>query len=205
MYIPKRYNVTDFNEIKDFIEQNSFGIIVTNNGHKPIATHVPFVLYNDGDEYFLSTHFAIGNEQWKTIEESRNENILVIFPGPHTYITSSWYERENVPTWNYQAVHVYGKATIMDEKELAEDLSRLLNKYEGHRENPVLWETLSDKTKQMMNAVVGIKVKIEEIEAAYKLSQNRNERDFQNIIDMLQLQKDENAHKIASEMKRLKK
>lgn len=70
-----------------------------------------------------------------------------MYQGPHSYISSSWYEQENVPTWNYQAVHVYGTASIMSEQELEEDLKLLLQKYEGQRKNPVFWENLSQQTK----------------------------------------------------------
>lgn len=204
MYIPKRYQITDVKEVKRFIEKNSFGIIVTQSEHKPIATHVPLLLNQAGDTDYLTTHLAIGNPQWQSIKKEPNQNVLVIFPGPHTYISSSWYENENVPTWNYQAVHVYGKANIMDPIELEADLSNLLQKYEGHRENPVLWEKLSERTKRMKNAVVGLKITITEIEAAYKLSQNRNDRDYANIIAQLLQAEDADARTIAKEMKRMK-
>lgn len=205
MYIPKRYHVTEWNEIEQFVNEHSFGIIVTTGEGKPMATHVPLVLRKLEEDYYLSTHLAIGNPQWKSIEKEPNQEVLVIFQGPHTYITSSWYERENVPTWNYQAVHMYGKASILNEQELEEDLAILLRKYEGHRDNPVLWETMSDQTKRMKHGIVGIKVKVEEVQAAYKLSQNRNERDYDTITHKLQLQKDENSQKIAEEMIRIKK
>ena len=66
-----------------------------------------------------------------------------MFQGPHSYISSSWYENEEVPTWNYQAVHIYGKASILDKEELIDELTTMLKKYEEHRENPVLWDKLS--------------------------------------------------------------
>lgn len=136
MYIPKFFKVTDYNEIIDFIQKNSFGIIVTTMENKPIATHVPLELHKKGDDYYITGHLAINNPQWKTFD---NENkVLIIYQGPHSYISASWYNHENVSTWNYQAVHVYGSAYIMTEEELEEDLKLLLEKYEVHRENPVL-------------------------------------------------------------------
>ncbi|MDA6365870.1 FMN-binding negative transcriptional regulator, partial [Escherichia coli] len=86
---------------------------------------------------YLTGHMAYGNPQWRTFADS--EDVLVMFQGPHAYISSSWYEEENVPTWNYQAVHVYGQASILSEEELKGDLAILLQKYEKHRKNPVLW------------------------------------------------------------------
>ena len=143
---------------------------------------------------------AYANPQWKTFE-GENENVLVMFQGPHAYISSSWYEHENVPTWNYQAVHVYGSASIMSEQELEKDLISLLQKYEHHRKDPVLWETLSPQTKKQIKGIVGFKINIQEVQAAYKLSQNRNDEDYHNIIDKLNEEEDLQSHQIAEVMK----
>ena len=148
---------------------------------------------------------AYGNPQWRTFETA--EDVLVIFQGPHSYVSSSWYEHENVPTWNYQAVHVYGKARILSEEELKQDLTLLLQKYEKHRKNPVLWENLSPQlVEKELKGIVGFKVRVEEIQAVDKLSQNRNEEDYQNIINKLYEEKDVNSQQVASVMeKRLQK
>src|SRR5690606_28043582 len=115
------------------------------------------------------------------------------FQGPHAYISSSWYEKENVPTWNYQAVHLYGAAKLMDEAELKADLAKLMQKYEQHREHPVLWETLSSEMlEKELKGIVGFKIHVTEVQAAFKMSQNRNETDYRNIID--HLKKEENAN-----------
>jgi transcriptional regulator len=104
-------------------------------------------------------HMAYGNPQWRKFETC--EDVLVIFQGPHAYISSSWYEEENVPAWNYQAVHVYGTASILDEEELKQDLTMLLQKYEKHRKNPVLWDKLSPQLlEQQLKGIVGFKINI---------------------------------------------
>ncbi|WP_047984338.1 FMN-binding negative transcriptional regulator [Ornithinibacillus californiensis] len=203
MYIPKHFKVTDFNEIKEFIQKNSFGTLVTTKQGKPIATHLPLELHKQGDDYYITGHLAYANPQWKTFEEN-SENVLVMYQGPHAYVSSSWYESENVPTWNYQSVHVYGTATIMSEQELQEDLTLLLQKYEQHRKNPALWENLSSQTKKQIKGIVGFKIRIQEVQAAYKLSQNRNEKDYQNIIDKLYEEKDSNSKALAEVMKNRK-
>ncbi|CAD2074136.1 protease synthase and sporulation protein PAI 2 [Phocicoccus schoeneichii] len=200
MFIPKHFKVTDFDEIKGFIQSNSFGIVVTTKQGKPIATHLPLELHKQGDNYYITGHMAYANPQWKTIEVE-NENVLVIYQGPHAYISSSWYKHENVPTWNYQSVHIYGTASIMSEQELEEDLRLLLQKYERHRKNAVLWEKLSPQTKKQIKGIVGFKIKIEEVQAAYKLSQNRNDEDYHNIIDKLNEEEDLNSHQVAEVMK----
>mgnify|MGYP001417875538 CR=1 FL=1 len=203
MYTPRHFKVTDMKEILNFVQENSFGTIVTTDEGKPIATHLPFILNKIDDDYYLSSHFAYGNLQWKTLED--NDQVLVIFQGPHAYVSSSWYGHENVPTWNYQAVHIYGKAKILTKDELREDLANLLEKYEKHRENPILWETLSpDMLESQMKGVVGFKVKVEEVQAAYKLSQNRNEEDYENIIHKLKEEESPVSKQVALEMERIK-
>ena len=185
MYIPKYFKVGDFEEILEFVQQNSFGTIVTTKKGKPIATHLPLQLMKLEDEYFITGHMAFGNSQWRTFESC--EDVLVMFQGPHAYISSSWYEQENVPTWNYQAVHLYGTAQILTVEELKQDLASLMYKYESHRESPVLWDTLSPELlEKELKGVVGFKIPVREVQAAYKISQNRNEEDYQKIIDRLQ-------------------
>ncbi|WP_339179827.1 FMN-binding negative transcriptional regulator [Bacillus sp. FSL R5-0560] len=204
MYIPKYYKVTNVDDIWDFVQNNSFGTIVTTAQGKPIATHLPLQLIKEGDTYYITGHIAYGNPQWRTFEAC--EDVLVMFQGPHAYISSSWYEKENVPTWNYQAVHVYGTASILNEEELKHDLTMLLQKYEKHRKNPVLWDKLSPQLlESQLKGIVGFKMKVGEIQASYKLSQNRNEKDYMNIIDQLRKEGDSNSKQMAELMeKRLK-
>jgi len=202
MYIPKYFQVRNINKVIGFIEKNSFSTIVTTKKGKPIATHLPLGIHKHGEDYYLTGHMAYGNPQWKTFETCGE--VLVIFQGPHGYISSSWYEHENVPTWNYQAVHVYGQAIILGEEELKQDLSELLEKYEKHRENPVLWDKLSPQLlESQLKGIVGFKIKVQEVQAAYKLSQNRNEEDYHNIIDQLQKEEDLNSHELAEVMKKM--
>lgn len=204
MFIPKYFKVTDMDEVKEFIQANSFGTIVTTKQGKPIATHLPMQLIKEDENYYITGHMAYGNQQWKTFDTS--EGALVMFQGPHAYISSSWYEHENVPTWNYQAVHVYGTASILNEKELQLDLTKLLEKYEKHRKNPILWDKLSPQLlERELKGIVGFKIKVQEVQAAYKLSQNRNEEDYRNIIDQLQKEEDLNSHQLAEAMKKNKK
>ncbi|MCY9186403.1 MULTISPECIES: FMN-binding negative transcriptional regulator [Bacillus] len=204
MYIPKYYKVTNVDDIWDFVQNNSFGTIITTAQGKPIATHLPLQLMKEGDTYYITGHIAYGNPQWRTFETC--EDVLVMFQGPHAYISSSWYEKENVPTWNYQAVHVYGTASILNEEELKHDLTMLLQKYEKNRESPVLWDKLSPQLlESQLKGIVGFKMKVEEIHASYKLSQNRNEKDYMNIIDQLRHEGNPNSKQMAELMeKRLK-
>ncbi|MFB5087711.1 FMN-binding negative transcriptional regulator [Psychrobacillus sp. PGGUH221] len=201
MYIPKYFKVTNIDEIKEFVQMNSFGTIVTTKQGKPIATHLPLELHKNGDDYYITGHMAYGNPQWRTLDT--NEDVLVMYQGPHAYISSSWYTHKNVPTWNYQAVHIYGEASVLNEEELKEDLASLLHKYEKYRKDPVLWEKLSPQLiNQELKGIVGFKIKVKEIQAAYKLSQNRNEEDYLNIVDQLSVEENLTSQQMAEVMKK---
>lgn len=200
MYIPSYFKVKNVEEVLSFIQMNSFGTLITTNKGKPLATHLPMQIVREEGTCFVTGHMAYGNPQWRTFE--KDEEVLVIFQGPHAYISSSWYEKENVPTWNYQAVHLYGTARVLEDEELKQDLKALLQKYEKHREDPVLWETLSPQLlENQLKGIVGFKVKIGEIQAAYKLSQNRSETDYHRIIDHLKKEGDPHSNNMAELMK----
>ncbi|WP_195258891.1 FMN-binding negative transcriptional regulator [Bacillus paralicheniformis] len=201
MYIPKYFKVENVDKILDFVQKNSFGTIVTTEQGKPIATHLPLGFNKKGDDYYITGHVSFGNPQWRTFETC--QDVLVMFQGPHAYISSSWYGHEDVPTWNYQAVHIYGQASILERDELIEELTIMMGKYEKHRENPILWDNLSPQLlERQLKAIVGFKIKVEDIQAAYKLSQNRNDKDYMNIIDQLQNEGDPNAEQLAAVMKK---
>ncbi|PSL36327.1 PaiB family negative transcriptional regulator [Planomicrobium soli] len=201
MYIPKHFKVTDIQEVYKFIQAHSFGTLVTTKNGRPIATHLPLQLVKEDEAFYITGHMAYGNSQWRTFEAA--EEVLVMFQGPHAYISSSWYEKENVPTWNYQAVHVYGKASILNEEELKQDLTKLLEKYENHRDAPVLWDKLSPSLlEKELKGIVGFKIKAGEIQAAYKLSQNRNQTDYGNIIDNLQNENNSISNELAAVMEK---
>ncbi len=127
MYIPKQFNMDEENRMFELIEEHSFAVLFSQHQGDPFATHLPFTL--DRENRYLYGHFARANEQWVDIE---NQNILVVFHGPHCYISPSWYETERaVPTWNYVAVHVYGNIEILtDDQEVTKALGDMVGKYE---------------------------------------------------------------------------
>ncbi|MBO3063725.1 FMN-binding negative transcriptional regulator [Mammaliicoccus fleurettii] len=183
MYIPKHYKENDIQEIKLFMLEHQFVTIITNDGDKPIATHVPINIHEKNGGIYVTGHLAKNNDQWRLLNKA--SNVLIIFQGPHAYISSTWYEKEDVPTWNYQSVHVYGDSRLLSESELIEDLTYLLNKYEGHRENGATWDNMSENTRKQINGIIGFEIEVKEIQAAYKLSQTRTEQDKNNIISKL--------------------
>ncbi|MBO0592380.1 FMN-binding negative transcriptional regulator [Cellulophaga sp. E16_2] len=200
MFTPKYYQQTDLKEIKEFLVENSFGILVNQVDNKPWATHIPLELTIDEDgSDILVGHIARANPQGKHFSE--NNTVLCIFNGPHSYISSSWYKEEEVPTWNYIAVHVYGKLSILSEKEVMASMHKLVNKYEKKSKNPISLNDMSDKTLRQVKGVIGFKIKINDIQATYKLSQTRPE-DHEKIIDELEASKNPSACAIAQSMKK---
>jgi transcriptional regulator len=202
MYVAKSNRNENNEELLDFIRQNGFAILISTVEGKPWATHVPLILSADGKK--LSGHLARGNKQWKAWNDTTD--MLAIFTGPHTYISSSWYDHENVPTWNYIAVHVYGKIRTITGDELLEGLKALTNKYEHASVKPVTVEGMSESflSKELLG-IVGFEIEITRIEAAYKLSQNRDDKNYKEIISQLRKRPDEDSHHVADEMEKRRK
>lgn len=198
MHTPKIYQDHDPASIQKFIHENGFGILISTVDGQFWATHIPMVLSKDGTK--LVGHISRGNKQWKDVEGFKN--VLAIFNGPHTYVSSSWYDHENVPTWNYLAVHVYGSIRIIEGDELLASLSELTDKYEKHSEKPVSVKTMSSEyVHREMKGVTGFEISIERFEATRKLSQNRDDKNHQTIIEQLEKRDDHGAHEIASLMR----
>ena len=198
MYIPHYYKNENLDQVKEFIQQNSFGILVNQLDGKPWATHIPLELETakNGKEVLVG-HIAKANPQWKAF--GGNTTVLCIFNGPHTYISSSWYKEEEVPTWNYIAVHVYGTLSILTEEETMKALHRLVEKYEQSSENPVSLRDMSPKTLRQVKGVVGFQIEIDAIQAAYKLSQTR-EQDHERILAELKKKGDAASRSVADHM-----
>jgi transcriptional regulator len=194
----------DWPEIENFIRTNSFATLVSTVGSKPWATHLPVELEeNSSGENVLRGHLSKANVQWKNF--STTETVLVIFHGPHHYISASWYNHVNVPTWNYIAVHIYGKIRIMDDEELLDSLKNLVNRYETISKNPVSVETMPrDFVQKEMKGIVGFEISIEKIEGKWKLSQNRDDENYKNVIRELELLQTEEGHAVATEMRKLR-
>ncbi len=204
MYIPKKFLIEEATEIKNFLHNNTFGAFISHVDERITACHIPWHLVEtEAGEWLMQAHVARANPQWKALEAS--PAVMLMFQGAHTYVTSSWYSVESAPTWNYQAVHLYGQARIVSEAELEQMLACLMENYESKMPQPLRYEDISEKTRtSFLQAIVGIEVNITEVQAKYKLSQNRNALDFQHIIDQLEKMPDPQAHGVAHEMKKIK-
>ncbi|MFV8342222.1 FMN-binding negative transcriptional regulator [Flavobacterium sp. XS2P39] len=201
MYTPESYKNENQEEIKKFLQENSFGILVNQTNGKLCATHIPLELETNTDgNQILQGHISRENPQWKGFSD--NDQILAIFSGPHAYISSSWYDHENVPTWNYIAVHVYGKIKIIEGEAVLDSLKKLVDKYEQKSENPVRVENLSKKTMLQTRGIVAFEIEITDIQCTKKMSQNRDDKNYQNIISELEKTKGVQEIAVAAEMKK---
>lgn len=186
MYIPQQYKNEDLSEVCNFLRENSFGILVSQVDSKPWATHIPLELdTNEEGKDIIVSHIAKANPQWKYFSD--NTEVLCIFNGPHSYVSSSWYIDEEVPTWNYIAVHVYGVLKIIDEQAVIASMHKLVDKYEENSECPVSINNLSSNAMKQVKGVVGFQIEITDIQAAKKMSQGR-EQDHPRIIKELEKQ-----------------
>jgi len=207
MYIPRRYEEKDVETIHAFIRENSFAILVSVLDGVPVATHIPLLLEKDEEgRDVLVGHIARGNGQKGSFagggEGEGGAKVLAIFPGPHAYVSPRWYTQMNVPTWNYMAVHVYGTLTVIEGEELRAALSRLVDNYEQHLPKPVdMGEIGEERVSSEMRGIVGFRIVVEEIQAAYKLSQNRDEKSYHEVVRQLEAG-DETSKAVAEEMER---
>lgn len=200
MYISKLYREEDRATIVEFLKQNEFAVLVSYDSDKPVASHLLMEVVDAGETLLVNGHMSKANPLWKTFAQT--PEVLLIFQGPHTYISPTWYNHVNVPTWNYQAVHLYGTPRIVtDHEEYKAMLSRLVARHEAgtsYRLDGLDPEYVVDH----MRGTVGFQVTVTRIEANYKLSQNRDDEDHHNIIQKLHARNDEMSHQVAEAMAR---
>jgi transcriptional regulator len=203
MYIPSFNKFENLQKAINFMQRYNFATIVTVKDGMPSATHLPFLVKQLNDKVILSSHFAKTNPQSADII---NNNALVIFTEPHAYISPKHYEKEqSVPTWNYLAVHAYGKCVILDgEENKAELLKEMIQYYDSNYLKQ--WDGLPESYKQnMMKGIVAFEIMVDDLQAKAKLSQNRTEKEQENIINSLNKAENTNEKEIAEYMALLKK
>lgn len=194
MYIPKPFEMNDPVEITHFLQSNSFGLLTSVSGGQPVATHLPF-LY-EPEQNVLFAHMAKANPQWQDIS---GQTVLTVFSGSHAYISPAWYEVPNaVPTWNYVAVHVTGKCSVIGIKDLGRLLDTTVRFYEP--DSVLSSQTEEPFYQQMMKAIVGVRIDITRVEGVAKLSQNKSANIQQRVITQLRNSEDANAHGVAQLM-----
>jgi transcriptional regulator len=202
MYIPKRFEEKDQPAILDFVRANSFGVLVSVSEGRAVGTHIPLLLSEDEKgEPCLLGHISKGNDQKESLKDGAA--VLAIFTGPHAYISPRWYTQLNVPTWNYIAVHAYGTIELMEGEALRAALSLMVDHYEQGRPDPMKMEEIPEKIlHDDIRGIVGFRVRVTEWQAAAKLSQNRDEVSYHQVITELEHSGDAAAGAVAEAMKR---
>ncbi|CAA7194864.1 FMN-binding negative transcriptional regulator [Chryseobacterium potabilaquae] len=203
MFTPKLYKSEDLDLMKEIIRENTFALLISSI-NKIRATHCMIMLNEENPEnIYLETHISKANPQAKTLKNG--DEVLCDFLGSHAYISSSWYDHINVSTWNYEAVQIYGTIEVMNHEELYQHLEKLTYKYENVQQCPVMVHNMGKEfVEKEMKGVYGLKIAPSEIFIKQKLSQNRKENDYLNIISNLE-KGNENEKRIAEKMKLLKK
>ena len=199
MYIPEFNREEDRATILAFMRANPFAVLVSNVEGVPFATHLPLLIDDADDQIVIQGHMAKANAHWKSMKEG--EESLIIFHGPHAYISPSLYEsRESVPTWNYAAVHVYGEPTLFtDEESLRATLHRMIDTFESSYMTQ--WSELSEEYRsRMMKHIVGFNIKVKRLEGKFKLSQNRTKGEQARVIQCLNQSQDSNISGVAQLM-----
>ena len=181
-----------------FLRSEPFGMLVSDEGGAPVATHVPFVVLQTEPQLVLGAHVARANPQWQNIDGA---GVLAIFQGAHAHISAAWYERpeDTVPTWNYAAVHCSGRARLASAERTRAILQQLVNEHEGA--SGWRMETAAPEyLARMQQAIVGIEIAVERIDAQFKYSQNRTAEDRARVIEHLAASDSATARQLAADM-----
>ncbi len=200
MYTPTAFEENDLALLHTFLRQFSFATLVTVAEGVPIATHLPFLLETDGDGLgLLRAHMARANPQWQSFREGAEA--LVIFQGPHAYISPTWYASQpNVPTWNYAAVHAYGIPSLLNEDDTFALLRESVTRYDP---TPDTLDMPDEYVRRIQPGVVGFEIPITRLEGKRKMSQNKPDADRAGVIAALRASGSFENLAVAAEMERL--
>jgi transcriptional regulator len=187
MYIPKAFHEQDESELLALIGEHGFATLVTSENDVPFATHLPLLAERDAEgRLLLRGHMARVNPQWRAF--AQKAEVLAVFTGPHAYISPSCYRLPSVPTWNYAVVHAYGTPSIVEEPaKVLSSLRELSSKYEAGRDDPWSPDDAEAVVSQLLSGIVAFEIDVARLEGKFKLSQNRDEHDYNAVMRFLEL------------------
>jgi len=204
MYDLPYFKERDQQVVLDFVRQHPFAMLIGSNHHLPVATQVPMLIEErEGDHLFLRGHMMRNTDHHRAFQE--NSEALCVFSGAHTYVSAQWYSNPQTgSTWNYISVHARGKIQFLGEPELRAILEQTTAHFEKDEDSPALFRHLPKAyVDAMVTAIIAFEIEVREIENVFKLSQNRDEQSYANIIQNLHAQGG-GARTIAEEMTRRK-
>lgn len=205
MYKFSYFRENDRQMLLDFMEEYPFAFLTGSNlSGNQVATQVPILIEEKQGELYLQGHIMRNTDHYKAFME--NANVLVVFTGPNTYVSASWYSNPQIgSTWNYMSVHLSGQINIMSDEELILFMKKLTLKFEkGNSVSPTIYDNLpAGFLNKMMPAIAGFEIKVDKLDNVFKLSQNRDEKSYMNIISKLEEQGG-NSALIAVEMQKRK-
>lgn len=195
MYSPKHYQTDDRSFLLEFMRRYNFALLVTAKNETPFATHLPFIVEESNGNIVLTSHLARANPQWKGFD---GENVLVVFSEPHAYISPIWYEETlSVPTWNYVAVHAYGKVKMFDEEaKVFEVLEKMISTFDA--EYFERWKKLPlDFKSKSARGIVAFEIEVKHLQGKKKLNQSSSPESRRNVIARLRKSSDQLEVEIA--------
>lgn len=199
MYIPSSFLETDLPKLHELMHVYNFALLISHGESAPEASHLPFIIDRTSGEYgTLITHMARANQHWKML--TPDAEVLVIFQGAHSYISSRWYTPSGVvPTWNYATVHAYGKPRLIHEPEsLRQIVTDLVERHEGVG---LVSELQAEFPDNLLKAIVGIEIPITRLEGKFKMNQNRSQGDQQGVIHALEQSNHDDQQAVAAIMR----
>jgi transcriptional regulator len=196
MYSPPYNRVEDRKELVAFMAANSFAVLVTATGGAPMASHLPVIVADGEAGIVIHSHMAKNNPQW---QEFFDDEVLLVFAGPHAYVSPRWYEeKERVPTWNYAAVHAYGKVTLNTDRAAKHAAQRELVAQLDPQWLPKFDALRPEYVENMLNGIVTFDIAVTRLETRWKLSQNRGRREMQLIAAELEKSEDVSVRALAT-------
>lgn len=199
MYKFSYYTEPDREKVIAFMKANPFAIITGIGEQYPEASQIPLEIITDGDKIFLQGHIMRKTSHHLAFE--KNEHVLVLFTGPHCFVSASWYTNPSVgSTWNYMTVHAKGKISFMSEEETRDAVKKVSDKFEGTKSDGAFDKLPQEYIDSMMKAIVGFTIEVNSLDNVFKLSQNRDTVSQKNIIEQLKKRGDDNSVMIAKEM-----
>jgi transcriptional regulator len=195
MYSPTYNRIEDRAELLAFMRANSFAVLVTGTGGTLHASHLP-VMVREERQFVLDMHMAKNNPQW---QEFFDDEVMVVFSGPHGYVSPRWYEEaERVPTWNYAAVHAYGTPKLVEDRSRKYANQRALVATLDPQWLPKFDALRAEYVQKMLDGIVNFEIEVTRLETRWKLSQNRSRREMELIAAALEGSRDSAERELAA-------